>query len=242
MYYCFDGVNVFYERQKGVGLPVLLLHGWGCSNETLRPVFNYYAALNREVVAVDFPPFGKSDAPDESYTVYRYAELITALLRELKIEKFDLFCHSFGARVAALICQNAGVRTLVITGGAGLKPRFSPVKFCKIKAYKIRKRLGLGVGKRYGSSDYNRLSDGMKRVFVSVVNTHLDDEFERIRIPTLLLWGEKDGETPLYMARRMKRLIRGSRLVILKNSGHFAFLDDTRSFLMELSSFYGGVN
>jgi pimeloyl-ACP methyl ester carboxylesterase len=80
----------------------------------------------------------------------------------------------------------------------------------------------------------------MKRVFVSVVNTHLDGEFSQITAPTLLLWGEKDNQTPIYMARRMSKLIKDSRLVTLKGCGHFAFLDDTRAFLCELSRFYGG--
>ena len=93
-----------------------------------------------------------------------------------------------------------------------------------------------------GSEDYKILSDGMKKVFVSVVNRHLDEEFKNIKCDTLLLWGDRDNQTPLYQAKRLKRYIKKSELRVMKGCGHFAFLEDTRMFVSQLNNYYSGVS
>ena len=243
MYFQYAGTNVFYERREGKKdlLPVVMLHGWGCSHKTLQPIFNYYATKNRTVIAVDFPPFGKSESPPSTFTIDDYASLVQALLSAENIETYHLFCHSFGARVGAILGQKPNVRTMVITGGAGVKPHFSLARAIKIRAYKIKKRLGLKMN-NVGSADYKTLSDGMKKVFVSVVNRHLDEEFKNIKCDTLLLWGDRDNQTPLYQAKRLKRYIKKSELRVMKGCGHFAFLEDTRMFVSQLNNYYNGVS
>ncbi|MBO5773769.1 MAG: alpha/beta fold hydrolase, partial [Clostridia bacterium] len=42
---------------------------------------------------------------------------------------------------------------------------------------------------------------------------------------TLIIWGKNDKATPLYMAKRYRRKLRFSRLVVLKDAGHFSYLD-----------------
>lgn len=42
---------------------------------------------------------------------------------------------------------------------------------------------------------------------------------KKIMCPTLIVWGDGDCETPMWMAKRLKRLISGSGLVVLENAG-----------------------
>ncbi len=236
MYFRFKETDVFYERRKGKGIPVLLLHGWGCSHETLRPVFDFYRGLDREIITLDFPPFGKSGTPPIAWTVEDYALLTLTLLCLLCVDKIEIFAHSFGARIAALIADKVTLTKLTITGGAGIKPRKTLKKRFKILTYKIKKGLGLST-KKAGSSDYRALSGEMKKTFVSIVNRYTEAELANISAPTLLLWGKHDTETPRYAAKRMNELIKGSSLVELDECGHFAFLDDPRSFFAVLYAF-----
>lgn len=236
MYFLYNGVRIFYKRQVGKGIPVLLLHGWGCSHKTLRPVFDFYASLGREIITLDFPPFGESGMPSENFTVQTYADMTAKLLDFLSVKKVDIFAHSFGARVAILLYQKVEVNSLVITGGAGVKPRVNLRKKCKIARYKLRKKLGLKEKKNAGSTDWQSLNPTMRKVFTSVVNAHLDSQLTAIKCPTLLLWGRKDDQTPPYMARKMSKKMASATLVFVENSGHFAFLDDTRVFLAILKA------
>jgi pimeloyl-ACP methyl ester carboxylesterase len=52
-----------------------------------------------------------------------------------------------------------------------------------------------------------------------------------------MIWGEKDTATPLSDGHLMEKLIPGSGLVVLKNAGHYSFLDDPYTFRRVLYSF-----
>lgn len=239
MFLEIDGLNVFYERKTGTGKPVLLLHGWGCGAETMRRIFDCFALRGRDVTALDFPGFGQSDTPDPDFTVYDYARTTAELIKKLGIEKPDVIAHSFGGRIALILAAEEKVGRLILTGGAGLKPRRGPRYYCKIWTHKLRCRLGLKPKKNAGSKDYRELDPVMRRVFVSVVNAHLDETLSRIRCPVLLIWGGEDRSTPLYMACRMVKRIADCALIIFENSGHFAFLSETARFNAIALKFFG---
>jgi pimeloyl-ACP methyl ester carboxylesterase len=52
-----------------------------------------------------------------------------------------------------------------------------------------------------------------------------------------LIFGENDKDTPLYMAKRFNSGIKNSKLVILKDAGHFAFVDKSIKFNLEMREF-----
>ena len=62
-----DGIKINYE-QHGAGENVLVLHGWGASIQTMRPIVDALKDRYR-VTALDFPGFGLSDAPPDSFGV-----------------------------------------------------------------------------------------------------------------------------------------------------------------------------
>jgi len=56
-------------------------------------------------------------------------------------------------------------------------------------------------------------------------------------VPTLIIWGDQDRETPVGFRRKMNELIEGSKLEILKGAGHFSFLDKPEEFVKALLNF-----
>lgn len=91
-----------------------------------------------------------------------------------------------------------------------------------------------------GSSDYKALSPEMKETFKSIVNTFLEPYAKKMTVKTLIVWGNEDKETPLYMAKRLNRLIKNSRLLLL-DGGHFSFLDSPFVFYSEVNKFWEEV-
>ena len=79
----------------------------------------------------------------------------------------------------------------MLTDAAGLKPRRGFKYHFKVTLYKLKRKLKI-ADNNAGSADYKVLSPAMKRVFTSVVNTFLDDYLDKIKCPTLLIWGDKD--------------------------------------------------
>ena len=70
----------------------------------------------------------------------------------------------------------------------------------------------------------------MKKTFVKVINLYLTDLYERFRSSTLLIWGDDDSETPLWMGREMEKRIPDAGLVILEGGTHFAYLEQLQRF------------
>ena len=65
----------------------------------------------------------------------------------------------------------------------------------------------------------------------------LDGNIGALTIPTLLLWGEQDALTPLALGRNFQRLIRGSRLEVIPECGHFPALEKPAEFTQRVLEF-----
>ena len=65
----------------------------------------------------------------------------------------------------------------------------------------------------------------------------MDYTLKGIKNSTLVIVGDKDRETPLYMAKKINRGITGSKLCVIKNAGHFAFIDKPQQFNGEVTEF-----
>ena len=233
--FAYKGVDIFYERSETGGKPVLLLHGWGLSEKAMNTLARFLTARGKSVIAPDLPGFGKSFIPPESADIYFYADAVEQLLVSENCIGCDVIAHSFGARIALILASKGLVRRLMIVDGAGIKPKKTLKKRLKEWQYKIYRAMGLPVEK-FGSDDYRALSNHMKKVFVRIVNEDLAYLLPHIKSETLIVWGKDDRETPLYMARRLKEGITGSEIVLL-NGGHFAYLEDSFTFLRVTEAF-----
>ncbi|MDD4003085.1 MAG: alpha/beta hydrolase [Clostridia bacterium] len=242
MVFVYRGTSVYYTVQ-GSGRNLLFLHGWGADSTVFFPLIERYKN-NYTVVAIDFPPFGLSGELAFDYTVQDYKNLVLSLLKSLNIEKTLLICHSFGGRVAAKLASESGlVEKAVFCSSAGLPKRKSILRSIKKIRYKLLKKLyrkaDSGRLKKYFSKDYNNLPENMKVTFVNIINEDLTECIKQIKCPSLIIWGRKDRETPVYMARKFNKYIRGSKLKII-GGGHYCFLEDSKNFTANVDEFFRG--
>ncbi len=229
----YKGIEVNYIKIGDGEKSVLYLHGWGGNiNSFLRVAKN----INATSILIDFPPFGESQTPINAWTVKDYAMLVKKIIDKENIKKFSIVSHSFGSRVAIYLSSiyNNDVEKLVITGGAGIKTRFLKRFFRKIK-YKIIKFFNKNA--IVGSKDYVNLCPVMKKTFSNIVNEDLKCLCNKITCKTLLIYGNKDKETPIYMAKKYHKLIKNSKLKIYKNCGHFAYLENFNEFILDTNIF-----
>ena len=77
----------------------------------------------------------------------------------------------------------------------------------------------------------------MKQSFVKIVNEHLDGYLSSVETQTLIINGSLDKETPLYMAKKLNKNIKNSKLIVFKGCGHFCFIDKPNKFNMEVKEF-----
>lgn len=224
MVYKFKGVEVYYNYIDKGTRPLILLHGWARSSQDFQEFISFYE--NQSILTIDFPPFGKSSSNLKDWDIYTYVSLVIYLCDHLNIESADILGHSFGGRIAIILScvKRSLVHSCILVDSAGIKPKRS-LKFKLNKAiYKLNRKMGR-QGKDRSSPDYKALSPAMKETFKSVVNTNLENYAKHITAPTLIIWGKKDDQTPMYMAKKLKRLIKNSHLEIIENGGHFSFIE-----------------
>ena len=243
-----DGVKLHYTVE-GSGKPLILMHGWGCSHQTVASIAAV-AAESHTVYNVDFPGFGESPEPPEVWGVEQYTRLIEEFARRLGLERPSLAGHSFGGRVGLLFASRGDVDKLILIDAAGVKPRRSLKYYYKVYSFKLMKRLmrlifgPQGAERRIeaqrarrGSADYASSSPRMRAILSKVVNEDLKSVMPSIKAPTLLIWGEDDTATPMRDARTMERLIPDAGLVSFPGCGHYSFLDNRGQFAAVLRSF-----
>ncbi|WP_413011534.1 alpha/beta fold hydrolase [Peribacillus frigoritolerans] len=132
-----NNINIFYREAGNTSNPtILLLHGFPSSSHMYR---NLITKLMDEyhIIAPDYPGFGNSDQPgmDEfEYTFDNLAHVINDFVEKLKLEKFSIYVHDYGApigfriatkhpeRIQAIITQNGNAYE------EGLQSAWDPIR------------------------------------------------------------------------------------------------------------------
>ncbi len=190
--------------------------------------------------AIDLKGFGANAGMEYPYSLDDYAADVADYIEYNNLYKPHVIAHSFGARIALkLAAENPDIfDKMVLTGAAGLKPRRSLKYRVKRAAFRTLKLFcGREKLQRFYSKDYVALDPVMRESFKLIVNEHLDGRLKDIKNPVLVIFGGNDRETPLYMAKKLHKGIVGSKLVIIKDAGHFAFIDKPAKFNMEVKEF-----
>ena len=86
--------------------------------------------------------------------------------------------------------------------------------------------------------DYKSVKKELRDTLVKSVNEDLSPIIKNIKADTLIIWGERDIDTPIKNARFMEKEIKNSGLVVIKNTGHFSFLEDEYTYLKVMASYF----
>lgn len=220
-------------QDEGHGKVILFLHGWQDNLETFNPLVSILSSSNR-IIRVNLPGSGGTEIPKEDWSLDRYVNFVNDLIEKLDTRVDVLIGHSLGGRIAIKGASEGILQPekVVLISSAGLIKshnfRNTILKYLskigKIFLYlppllfwreSLRGRLYKSIG-----SDY--LDAGkMKGTFLNIISEDLCESAKKITIPTLLIWGSNDTETPLSDGKRLSQLISDSKLVVFDNSGHF---------------------
>ena len=223
---------------EGSGPIVLMLHGWGVDLHSFDNLVNKLSSKYR-IIRVDLPGFGGTSVP-KSWKLDDYVDFVKEFLYKTDIQPNVLLGHSFGGRI---IIKGVGgfklkAEKIVLVSPAGVSLfnlkkaiiryvskigkvllHIPPLYFWKER---IKKRFYKGIGSEYLDNK------NMKEIFGSVVSEDLAPYAKNIKQETLLVWGDKDYVTPLSDVKFLNSILPNSKLEIVKNTGHFSFVEDTQ--------------
>ncbi len=242
-----DG-NIINFIEIGTGQNIVFLHGWGRNSSDFTPLVEHLSDDYRKI-AIDIPGHGLSDEPTGDLSLDGITKTLIKFFEKEKIKKPILVCHSFGARLALKLVENEfEVSKLIFTGGAGIEKKSVGFKL-KVLHYKFMKFLVKtpfythfrdDLFANSGSVDYKNASETMKKVLSFAVNENLTNVLTKIKVPTLLYWGENDSATPIEHAYIMNEKIINSKLIIKEELTHYAFLENIQDFNCTVEKFIGG--
>lgn len=254
-----------YVQHCGREKPALLLiHGFLGSTFSWRfllPLLSPHFA----VYAVDLPGFGRSDK-GKQYK-YSYASYAKSLLDFLKVEglrKVSVISHSMGGQIAMRLAMLAPemVQRLILIAASSYLPaakRWQKALFRLPWAYRIvpfminQKRIERefsGVVHHLDNVDVNSMYDGYitplkdrhfpRALFQFAYNREDDlscDKLQKVKQPTLLVWGQHDKVVPLHIGERLVRDLPNARLEVVEDTGHLPMEEKPQDVMNRLLPF-----
>jgi len=237
----------------GDGIPILMLHGWGAHLGLMWPLAERLVPLGYRIYIPDLPGFGQSAPPPVAWSVQDYVVFVLSYMDYHALDRVHLVGHSFGGRLGVVLGAEHSQRIdkMALADSAGVRSRPSRNGQIRQSAYKfIRgglnmigfRNLANGVSgwyaDRYGSPDYKAAHGVMRETFVKVVNEDLLPYAARVKPSTLLLWGDKDDDTPLWQGRLLEKTIPDAGLVVFEGAGHYSYLDRLGETVRILDHFF----
>jgi len=239
------GVRWRSREADGTGLPVVFVHGLLSTSASWKRALAPSSA-GHPAVAVDLPGFGFSDRPwPHDYTVGGQAEGLLAYLDARRFDRVALVGNSLGGAVClvAAAARPARVAALVLVGSASpvssipwnfqllrvpvlgeveMEFLIRPVTEAALR-YRLFAR-GERVTREEVDDDWSSVRvPGTRRAALAAVRSSsrgYEGLLERIRIPTLVLWGKQDRILPPEEGLRLATEIPRARLVVLPDTGH----------------------
>ena len=202
-------------------IKILCIPGWneGCNVfDKIKEILSDYF----EFVYVELPGFNNNNPPSFAYYPKDYAEYI----KEETNSSFDLIlAHSYGGKIAMEYYLNIKNVPLILLAPSIIKPTRSLKVKLRILLFKIRKRLNLLNNKEYGSKDYINSKGIMRKVFMNAINTYYDQKLDKLTDKVLLIYGNKDKQTPYKEGKKIRKI--NNKIKLIKVSGdHFALINN----------------
>ncbi|MDD4937957.1 MAG: alpha/beta hydrolase [Candidatus Shapirobacteria bacterium] len=206
---------------KGEGRILVLLHGWslGMSKDKYSELIDLLSRKYK-VLSLNFPGFGGTNTPIEPWSVTDYAEWLADFFKKQKIEPEIIIGHSFGGRVLikGVSLGLINPKKIVLLASAGIERKSFWVKLLAVMSSFVPKLFKRWMV--FGSKDLREADGVMRETMKLVVGENLERDMSKIKVPTLLIWGDEDRTTPLWQGRLINDLIKGSELMIIKGANH----------------------
>ncbi|HEX3523040.1 MAG TPA: alpha/beta hydrolase [Stellaceae bacterium] len=238
--------------RRGSGRPILLLHGF--QTVDLEARFLDLLARHGEVIAPSSPGFGNSPRPKDFDTVYDLVHLYLEMLDTLPGDKVALVALSFGGWLAAEIAVSCSHRLakLVLVDPVGIKvsDRETPdiLDLFEKSPDEVRRRSWHDPDRF--APDFNAMSDEALVVYARnrealcvyawhpyMYNPQLPRWLNRIKVPTLLVWGASDRVVSPDYGRAYSRLIPGARFELIEGAGHHPEIEQPEMFVERILRF-----
>lgn len=265
-----DGMQVHLrdEGPRDDSVPIVLLHGTSSSLQTWDGWADSLKETRR-VIRFDLPGFGLTGpAADGDYSMERYVRFVTHLLDTLGARRVVLAGNSLGGWIAwrVAVARPELVQRLLLVDAAGypFESTSVPIGFRLARIPVLNKLVQRilprsvvegSVRNVFGDPakvtpalvdryyDLTRREGNRAALVARFAQAHADPDttaIRTIRLPTVIMWGERDRLIPPDNAARFARDITGSRVLTFATLGHVPHEEDPAVTLAAVRRFLNG--
>ncbi len=241
-------------HRAGRGEPVLFLHGAGGYSLWL-PFFEALAD-GYELLVPEHPGFGGSDDPPWIRNVSDMAMFYLEFLEAQNLSRVHLIGHSLGGWIAAemLVRDRARCRSLSLLAPAGIRVEGVPPGDTFIWApdeavrnlfhNQVLAEAVLALPQSEAQQDVmlkNRFTATKLGWQPRWFNPDLERWLHRIKLPSLIVWGDDDKVMPPAYAARWRERLPDARLAMISECGHLPHVEKADLAIGHVRSFLRGV-
>ncbi len=249
--------GIVHYEVYGRGKPVILLHGWlgswGLWQETMGFLGRYYRTY-----ALDFWGFGESGKKRETYAVQDFVSLVNQFMEQLGISHAPLVGHSMGGTVSLSVAIHYPERVskVAVVGSpivgsslalplkwAGYRP-IAFLLFNMMSAFRFGVRVASPIicrDERFADMMDRDLSRTTLESFLlsiaSLRRTDLRPLLDRIKVPAMGMYGDRDVIVHPKQWQPMKKGIAHAHIERFPFAGHFPMLEEPQNFAERLKAF-----
>jgi pimeloyl-ACP methyl ester carboxylesterase len=242
-------------HRAGKGEPVLFLHGAGGYGQWL-PFFDALAG-GYELLVPEHPGFDGSDDPPWIRNVSDMAMFYLDFIEALGLERVHLIGHSLGGWIGAeiLVRDRARFRSASFLAPAGIRVEGIPAGDIFIWAPDETMRnlfhnqvlaeavLALPLTEEQQDIQLkNRFTATKLGWQPRWFNPDLERWLHRIKLPSLVLWGENDKVMPAAYSTRWRERLPDARLVTIAECGHLPHIEKAEQTADHVRGFLKGVS
>ena len=233
-------------ERGGGSTPILFLHGVGSDKSVWGPQLEHFGQFRR-ALALDYPGYGESDPAPAGTTRDDFAAAILSAMDALTIDRAHICGLSLGGVVAIALHHAAPDRcaSLILADSFAVHPDGPGIRERGLNASRTigmremaEQRAGVLLAEGAPTELHGEVIETMAAIRPEAFAIGLDavwvaDQRERaaeIRVPTLVLCGDKDVVTPPALSEQLAALISGAELVLIEGAGHLANIEKPEVF------------
>ncbi|MBW2030210.1 MAG: 3-oxoadipate enol-lactonase [Deltaproteobacteria bacterium] len=252
-------IQLNYEVSGNKDGDILVMsHSLGCNLSMWEPQLGALESRFR-VLRYDTRGHGKSDVPKGPYTLDQLVRDAADLMDALGIEQ----AHWVGLSMGGMIGQGLALdypgrlKSLVLCDTASVMPdEAQPIwdeRIGQVRRGGMKARIPETLRDWFTPEFVEKNPPVLEKVRQQLLSTPVEGyvgcieafrkldyigRLHQIKIPTLIMVGEKDPGTPVEASRAMHERIRGSKLVILPSAAHLSNAEQPEAFTKALMDFF----